>query len=644
MTSRHLIMGTSGHVDHGKTALIRLLTGVDTDRLKEERERGISIELGFAHLDLPSGARLGIVDVPGHERFVKHMLAGAGGIDFVLLVVAADEGVMPQTVEHSQILELLGVERGIVAMTKIDMVDEELLELAEDDVREYLADTPFADWPLVRVSSVTGAGREELLAALEQIVTEVPERSASGLPRLPVDRSFIMEGFGTVVTGTLWEGAFSEGDQVEIIPAGYRARLRQVQSHGQKVKTGTAGSRLALALHGVSRTEATRGQWVVAPGSYRPASMVDVRLRTVSSESRSIKQRERVRFHLGAAEVFGRVTLFDGDELKPGETAVAQIRLEEPILAGRGDRFVVRWYSPVRTAGGGRVLEINSRKRRRSDQTAVGDLELLETGTVSERILAAIGGCPPRGLSAPEIAERAATALPDITQELDQLLERGEVMRLGKKLWIEQSWYEEIEQLLMQTATDYQQRHPLRYGVQLGELRSRFRERLAPESVDATVAVLVEANRMFVRDDRVRAGAAELELSTGDREATVRLEQILMEAGFTVPLLKTVAERLTMASDLQELLVYLVATGKIIRLTPELCYTAAQLTRMTEMVRDHFQEHPTLSVADFKQMLGVSRKYAVPLLEHLDQHGLTRRAGDDRVPGRRLADTSPPKS
>ena len=408
---RHVIMGTAGHVDHGKTALVRLLTGIDTDRLKEEQERGISIELGFAHLDLASGLQVGVVDVPGHERFVKHMLAGAGGIDFVLLVVAADEGVMPQTVEHLQIVEMLGVERGLVALTKVDLVEPEMRELAALDVREVLAGTPFADWPLFPVSALTGEGKAELARAIEELAQAVEARTGAGPLRLPIDRVFVMEGFGTVVTGTLWQGTAREGDQVTVLPGARPARVRQVQVHGRKVQAAAAGQRVALALHGLDKDEIARGDWVTTPGAFRDASILDVRLRAVGPGERTIAQRERVRFHLGASEVFGRVTFFGRDELKPGEDDVAQIRLETPLVAARGDRFVIRRYSPVRTAGGGQVIEPGTQKRRRSDVAAAQALAALERGSAEERIAAALGGRPASAAMIRSSAEpRSSTA------------------------------------------------------------------------------------------------------------------------------------------------------------------------------------------------------------------------------------------
>jgi selenocysteine-specific elongation factor len=640
---RHVILGTAGHVDHGKTALVRLLTGIDTDRLKEEQERGISIELGFAHLDLPSGLRVGVVDVPGHERFVKHMLAGAGGIDFVLLVVAADEGVMPQTVEHLQIVEMLGVERGLVALTKVDLVEPDMQELAALDVREALAGTPFAGWPLFPVSAVTGAGKDELARAIEELALAVEARSGDGPLRLPIDRVFVMEGFGTVVTGTLWQGTAREGDQVTVMPGARPARVRQVQVHGRKVAAAAAGQRVALALHGLDKDEIARGDWVTAPGAFRETSILDVRLHAVGPGTRTIEQRERVRFHLGASEVFGRVTFFGRDELAPGEDDVAQIRLEAPVVAARGDRFVIRRYSPVRTAGGGLVIEAATRKRRRSDVAAAQALAVLERGSTEERITAALAGRPAAGLTVDEIAARAGAPRVEVESELAALVVRGDAVELGRGRYVSAAYRDEIRAEIETAARDYQARYPLRHGIPRGELRSRFASRLKPEAVDALVESLVATGALHPREDRLRLGESALTLPPQLRAAGDRLREILVAADWTVPSSREALARAgaPAGQEGQEFLVYLAGEGEIVRLADDLIYTRDQLARLESEVTAVLRAKGELTVADFKAITGVSRKYAVPLLEYLDGRGVTRRSGDNRVPGRLLAAGGP---
>jgi selenocysteine-specific elongation factor len=642
--ARHVIMGTAGHVDHGKTALIRLLTDIDTDRLKEEQARGISIELGFAHLDLPSGLRVGIVDVPGHERFVKHMLAGAGGIDFVLLVVAADEGVMPQTIEHGQIVELLGVTRGLVALTKVDMVDPDLRDLAEEDVREYLAATPFAEWPVLRVSSVTGDGKEELLAAIEELAAGGPSRATTGPARLPIDRVFIMEGFGTVVTGTLWQGTVAEGQQVMAQPGARTARVRQVQVHGQKVKEAPAGQRVAIALHGLAREDLKRGDWVTTPGAFRESSILDVRLRAVGGGERAIRQRERVRFHLGASEVFGRVTLFGRDELPPGDDDVAQIRLEAPVVATRGDRFVIRWYSPVHTAGGGQVIEATARKRRRSDVESAAALAVLESGSAAERVLTALAGRLPQGLTREELAARIGAAAEEVSEALTELEEKEQIAELGAERYVSADYLAETLGILEQATREYQARYPLRFGISRGEIRSRLADRLRPEAVDAAIELLVGRAILHPRDDRLRHGEQTLTLPAPVQATADRLKGSLVDAGYAVPTVKEALAKAGAGPEGQELIGYLVSEGEIVRLTDDLAYPRERLEQLEAEVTEVLLEKGVLGVPDFKAITGVSRKYAVPLLEYLDARGVSRRSGDSRVPGRLLAGKTAAKS
>jgi len=380
----NIIIGTAGHVDHGKTALIKALTGIDTDRLKLEKERGISIELGFAFCLLPSGRRAGIVDVPGHERFIKNMLAGVAGIDLVLLVIAADEGVMPQTREHMDIVRLLQIDRGIVALTKVDLVDEEFLKLVREDVNDFLKDTPLKDSPVVEVSAVTGQGLEKLLEKIDEVPVE--GKDTSGQARLPIDRAFSVTGFGTVVTGTLWSGVIHTGDNLEIMPQGLVARVRSLQVHGEKVKEATAGQRVAVNIAGVGVEQAQRGSVLAKPGFLRPANRLDARISLLANVQKELENRTRLRFYLGTAEIPGRVILLDREKLLPGETAYAQFLLEEPVAAIKGDRFVFRSYSPVYTLGGGAIVDSASRKHKRMREEVIEALVTRELGRPAEQV------------------------------------------------------------------------------------------------------------------------------------------------------------------------------------------------------------------------------------------------------------------
>jgi selenocysteine-specific elongation factor len=385
---RPVIVGTAGHIDHGKTALVRRLTGIDTDRLKEEKERGISIDLGFAHLVLPSGARVGIVDVPGHERFVKNMLAGATGIDVALLVVAADEGVKPQTREHLAIVDLLGIRRGVVALTKTDLAPPERIARARDKVTELLRGTGLEGAPILPVSAVTGDGVAALLEALDQAAASAAERGAGRPARLPIDRVFAIEGIGTVVTGTLWSGTIRAGDSLQILPSGRSVRVRRVEVHDAEVPAATAGQRTAVALHGAGREEIERGEWLVAPGGYRAAESLDVRLTMLPGDSRerALATRTRLRVHLGASEVLGRAVLLEGESLEPGTSAYAQLRLEHAVVAAPGDRLVLRSYSPAVTIAGAVVIDPAPPRRSRLGSGDLERLKTLESGAHPDKV------------------------------------------------------------------------------------------------------------------------------------------------------------------------------------------------------------------------------------------------------------------
>src|SRR5262245_31152536 len=435
-TARRLaVVGTAGHIDHGKTALVRRLTGVDTDRLPEEKKRGISIDLGCAPVVTPGGVRVGIVDVPGHERFVKNMLAGVGGVDLVLLVIAADEGVMPQTREHFSIVKLLGVERGVIALTKRDLVDDDWLAMVTRDVRALVAGSFLESAPIVPFSAVTGAGTSELLEAIDAQLASLDALADAEPARLPIDRVFTVEGFGTVVTGTLWRGSVRTGDVLELLPRGAQVRVRRVQVHGATVDEALAGQRTALALHGVERDDVARGDWLCAPGSLRPSRVLDVRFELLADYPREWKADTRVRFHLGAAEIIGRLVLLGSGSLPPGGSSLAQVRLEQPTVAARGDRFVVRSYSPSRTVGGGSIIEPVAERRRRSD---VAGLDTQESGSLESRLLEKLSVFE-RAASTEQLATEVGESVAVVTAALDSLVRHGTVVSPVPGRWLSDS-------------------------------------------------------------------------------------------------------------------------------------------------------------------------------------------------------------
>jgi selenocysteine-specific elongation factor len=629
-STRLAIVGTAGHIDHGKTALVRRLTGVDTDRLPEEKKRGISIDLGFAPLVTPSGVHLGIVDVPGHERFVKNMLAGVGGVDFVLLVIAADEGVMPQTREHLAIVKLLGVTRGVIVLTKRDLVEAAWVEEIRRDVATLLAGTPFATSPVVEFSAVTGAGTAELFAAMDAQLAGLALRPADEPARLPVDRVFTVEGFGTVVTGTLWRGRIRTGDTLELQPRGLPVRVRRVQVHGQMVEEARAGQRTAVALHGVEREQVERGDWLVASGSLRPSSILDVRFEALADLEKDWPANTRVRFHLGASEIIGRLVLLEGESVAPGASALAQVRLERPTVAARGDRFVIRQYSPSHTIGGGSVIEPAAAKRHRHG--ALDALEVRESGSLEARLLQLVEA-EVTPISTSRLAQVVGESQTVTQAALARLLEDHEIAMPLPDRWLAlKKWHGALE-TIEREVRGYADKYPARFGYPKGELKSGLKVAMEGTLFDIAFHALEVEGRLEVRNQRVRPADSPWEPPAATMAALQKLEAELEATGMSVPDALQWQGRLgSAASEVATLGLFL---ERLVRVNQELIYTSRQMKVLRAKLADHFAKKPVLTMAEFKEMAGVSRKYAVPLLEHCDRMGWTVRSGDERKRGGR---------
>jgi len=627
--ARLAIVGTAGHIDHGKTAMVRRLTGVDTDRLPEEKKRGISIDLGFAPLVTPAGVHVGIVDVPGHERFVKNMLAGSGGVDLVLLVIAADEGVMPQTREHLAIVRLLGVTRGVVVLTKRDLVEAAWVEEVRRDVAALLAGTPFAASPVVEFSATTGAGTPELFAAMDAQLAGLPMRSADEPARLPVDRVFTVEGFGTVVTGTLWRGRIRVGDTLELQPRGLPVRVRRVQVHGQTVEEAHAGQRTAVALHGVEREQVERGDWLLATGSLRPSHILDVRFEAVGDLAEDWPANTRVRFHLGASEIIGRLVLLEGEGVAPGASALAQVRLERPTVAARGDRFVVRRYSPSHTVGGGSVIEPVAKKRRHG---ALDQLAVRESGSLEARLLQLVEG-EANPVSTARLAQVVGESQTVTGAALARLLEEHELVQPLADRWLSLArWHAAIE-VIEREVRGYAEKYPARFGMLKGDLKSGLKIVLDAALFDIAFHALEEDGRLEVRSQRVRPADAPWEPPAKTMEALEKLEAELEATGMSVPDVATWQAKLgAAAADVTALGLFL---ERLVRVNQELTYTTKQMEALRKQLAVHFARRPALSMPEFKELAGVSRKYAVPLMEHCDRVGWTVRVGDERKKGAR---------
>jgi selenocysteine-specific elongation factor len=560
------------------------------------------------------------------------MLAGVGGIDLVLLVIAADEGVMPQTREHLAIVQLLGVRRAIVVLTKADLVEADWMEMAKRDVRAFLSGTPFADAPLVEFSATSGRGQSELLATMDRLLVDLPDRGVTQPARLPVDRVFVSEGFGTVVTGTLWRGAVKTGDTLEQLPQGRALRVRRVQVHGATVEEARAGQRTALALHGVEREQITRGDWLAAPGSLQASDVFDVRFELLPDMPKAWPSQARIRFHLGAGEHIGRLLLLEGVSLAPGSSALAQVRLEQPTAPARGDRFVVRAYSPARTVGGGVVIEPRAHRRRRHG----GGLEALavhESGSLEARVLQRLEG--ERSPVATAVLARALSEdEPSVARALERLHDAEDVATPIEGRWLAHTrWSTALETVRGEVAR-YVAAHPARFGIPKGELKSALKSQLDSALFDAAFDRLTHEEALEVRGDRVREAGAPWEPPAATARALERLERDLEAPGFAVP--ENAQWQAPLGREAPEVMALGLFLERLVRVSQELTYTRRQLTDLRARLARHFAKKPTLNVADFKELAGVSRKYAVPLLEHSDRSGWTVRSGDERKPGGKL--------
>jgi len=629
---KHIVIGTAGHIDHGKTSLVKALTGIDTDRLKEEKERGITIELGFAHLDL-AGGRMGIVDVPGHERFVKNMLAGAAGIDLVMLIVAADEGVMPQTREHLAICRLLGVKTGLVALTKKDLVDPEWLDLVRQDVGEFVRGTFLEGRPVIPVSSATGEGLDELRAALQQAVEGAAEKSSRGIFRLPVDRVFTIKGFGVVVTGTLFSGSIRAGERVEAFPRGLEARVRGLEVHGAQVEEAPAGLRTAVNLQGVEKREILRGDVLGRPGELKPTYMLDVHLQHLPDAPRPLRTRGRVRFHAGTAEVMGRVALIGKDALEPGESAFAQLRLEAPVALLPRDRFVIRSYSPVVTIGGGEVLDVTPRKHRRLRASSQELLEGLREGNESERLRILLREAGPEGADVRGLTGRLTLTPEEIRAGIQAQAKAGALRVIDPEagLALTAEHFAGVQGAIEGFLAAYHKANPLRPGAPREEVRGKAGG--ATERVfDAALAGLVSGGKVREESALLRLASHKVQVGEELGKLKERIEGVFRAAGFQPPSLEeAMAAAGAGANAGRQALQVLVNEGVLVRMKEGLVFHRANLQEAQARLEGHLRGKKEITAAEFRDLLGITRKHAIPLLEYFDTARVTLRVGDKRV-------------
>ncbi len=633
-----LIVGTAGHIDHGKSALVRALTGIDPDRLPEEKKRGITIDLGFADLEL-NDLRLGFVDVPGHERFVKNMLAGAHGIDLLALVIAADEGVMPQTREHFDICRLLGVRNGLIVITKKDLVDEEMLVLVEDEARELVAGSFLENAPLVAVSSRTRAGLDELKTRLTEMGKTVPARSRDFTMRLPIDRSFSMKGFGSVVTGTLISGKITEGEELELLPAQVNVRVRGLQVHGKPVHQAHAGQRTAVNLAGIETSQIERGMVLAPAGRLRPTQVVDAWLDVLPNASRALRSRSRVRFHIGAAEVLGRVRVLEASsEIAPGSGGLAQLRLEAPVVALHEDRFILRSYSPAETIAGGRIIDpFATRHRGRELEQTRELLHSLLSETRAAKFSGFVQTSGERGLRLADVA--AATGWTDevVTRTSAEVQANGSVIEAGG-VYLSRESFKRLSEKVVAELERHHKREPLVRGMLRETLREKVFGHSLPELFPGVLARLEAEGATVSEKDIVRSSKHSVGLSEQDAELSKRLEQLYVSAGVEAP---SIDEAMTKAgvpapqrAQARKIMQLLIDDRTLVRIQGEMFMHRQVIEDLKTKLRDYASQHEPgrlIDVAAFKDLASVSRKYAIPLLEFFDREQVTRRAGDKRL-------------
>lgn len=619
---RYVILGTAGHIDHGKSSLVKALTGVDPDRLKEEKERGITIDLGFADLTYPDGLTVGIVDVPGHERLVKNMLAGAGGIDLVLLVIAADEGIMPQSREHLHICNLLKIKSGLIAVTKADLVEKDWLELVVDEVRNFVKGTFLDGTPILPVSSKTMFNLDALKDKIREIALQVEPKPTKGLFRLPIDRVFTLKGFGTVVTGTAVSGSISIDQDVDILPSAIHSKVRGLHSHGKSIQTAYAGQRVAINLQGVDKEALQRGDAVVIPGRLTPTRKMDAKVELLAGAP-ILKSKSLVHFHLGTSETIARVILFGQNELKANESCYCQFRLHEPVIAMSGDRYIIRRFSPVDTIGGGEILDPLS--FRRSYKEGLEDLQIFETGTLSDMIAVKVKRSGIHGINASLIEGWIKAEIPSIREAMKELREKGILIQF-EDILIHKNALDSFRETIRKIMDDFHKKNALKPGMLKEELRARtaIEPRLFGNLMNSLKEIVIDK-------ELVRLATFKASLSQVDESVKTSILGLLEKSGFQPPLKEELSQTLKLdMKRLTDILNLLAKEGSLVRISDTMYIPSSVFRKMIGNLKNFFTKKPEMTVAEFRDILDTSRKYALPLLEYLDSHKITLRVGDIR--------------
>lgn len=619
---RHVILGTAGHIDHGKSALVKALTGIDPDRLKEEKERGITIDLGFADLSYPDGLTIGIVDVPGHERLVRNMLAGAGGIDLVLLVIAADEGVMPQSREHLYICDLLKIKSGLIAITKADLVENDWLELMKDEVKNFVKGTFLEGTPIVPVSSKTMFNIDLLKEEIRNVALRVELKPTKGLFRLPIDRVFTLKGFGTVITGTALSGSISVDDTVEILPSNIKSKVRGLHSHGKPIQTAYAGQRVAINLQGVEKEELKRGDAVVLPGRFIPTKTIDAKIELLQDVP-PLKNKSLVHFHLATSETIARVILYGRDELKPEESCYCQFRLQDPVISMSGDRYIIRRFSPVDTIGGGEVFDPSPPRRRQKDIAEI--LMTFEKGNFSDKISLKVLQSGLHGISTMTIEGWIKAEIPAIRESIEILRGKGILFAIEDVL-IHKTFFDSFREKVLQTLKDFHAKNPLKPGMPKEELRVKLN--IEPRLFSGLITSLKD---VVMEKEIIRLRTFSTVLSQAEETLKAKILELLQKGGFQPPSKEELSQSLKLdQKHLSDILKLMVKEGSLVRISDSMYLTSPVYHTMIESLKNFFSKKSEITVAEFRDILNTTRKYALPILEYLDANKITLRVGDIR--------------
>ncbi len=631
---RNVIIGTAGHIDHGKSSLIRRLTGIDPDRWAEEKKRGITIDLGFSFFDLPSSKRVGIVDVPGHEKFIKNMLAGVSGIDLVLLVIALDEGIMPQTEEHLNILNLLKVQNGIIVLTKSDIVDEDMKELVKEDVTDYVKGTFLEDAPIVYVSSVTADGLDKLIQCMDDMVKRITFSVSGTDARLPIDRVFSLQGVGTVITGTLIEGEITENQQMELYPQNKKIRIRRIQNHNKAVKTAYGGQRIALNITGVEKDDISRGDIVATIASMRSTMMIDADLSLLASAPRPLDNWNRLRLYIGTKEVLCRVVILDKESVNAGDTALVQFRLEEPISCKYGDRFVIRSYSPLRTIGGGMILDAYAPKHKRFKMDIIDDLTIKKEGDNAKIIENVLLSSKNIGVDVEQIILNTGleeNIIRDILEQFEPVDGLQKACEIYPNIWMHMERFNDLKRNIEYELQLYHQNNPLSEGISKEELRKNKLPALKNKVVDAIFAKLIEDGHINIEGSIVSMPTFKISISDMQQHRADEIGAYFLEVGAKPPALSDVEIDLQIVKEDKLIISYLFRTGKLIQIDEKIWISGEVMNDIKRKLNSYFSQNNQISVAQFRDLVGTSRKNAIAILEYLDGIKFTYRKENVRI-------------